>query len=150
MDGLIAPNRHKKEFYMRILRSQGRGSPGRSLGSASISGRILPSALRAAGTQVEGLTRLENVIVFACVFFAVVDQNFAVHGFEGVAVDKDGGALIDADTKQVRMSCDDRVQIVLAMANNDVLVNGGAGQQSEAGFMSGDHHEGVVSVRIAG
>ncbi|HKW76715.1 MAG TPA: hypothetical protein VJN64_14385 [Terriglobales bacterium] len=47
--------------------------------------------------------------------FAVVDQDFAVHGLEGIAMNEDGGALIDADAQQPRMSGDDRIEVVFAI-----------------------------------
>src|SRR6185312_3029772 len=149
MDRFIAPNRRKKISACKFRVPKVEVLPEDHCDQRESAARFA-SALRGAGTQVEGLTRLENVVVFAAVLLAVVDQDFAVHGFEGVAVDEDGGALIDADAQQVRMSSDDGIQIVLAMAHNNVLVNGGAGQQREAGFMSGNHHEGVVTVRVAG
>jgi hypothetical protein len=33
------------------------------------------------------------------VFFAVVDQDFAVHGLERISMNEDGGALVDADAQ---------------------------------------------------
>src|SRR5437870_5737915 len=62
----------------------------------------------------------------------------------------DGGAFIDADAEQFRMGGDHRDQIVLSMAGNHMLVNGGVLKQAEALNMWGCDHDGVVSIGISG
>ena len=98
-----------------------------------------------SGGGVELVAGVEVVVALAAVVFSIPhgDALGAVDG-EGVAVDGKGGALVDAESEELGMGLDDGGEIVLAVADVDVLVDGDVGEEAEADLVGGSHHDGVV------
>src|ERR1700760_2075283 len=97
------------------------------------------------GCGVQRVAGAEVVVALAVVIFSVPDGDAlgAVDG-EGVAVDCHRGALVEAEAEEIGVRLDDGGEIVLAMANVDVLVDGDVGEEAEADLVAGSHHDGVV------
>lgn len=76
---------------------------------------------------------------------AIVDGDFAgADDFKGVAGDDDGGAFVDADAEEFGLQGDDGDEIVLALAGDQVLVDGDVAEEAEALFVAFGHHDGVA------
>ena len=52
--------------------------------------------------------------------------------------------MIEAESEKLGMGLHDRSEIVLAVARINVLVDGDVGKETEADFVAGRHHDGVV------
>ncbi len=76
---------------------------------------------------------------------AIVDGDFAgADDFKRVASDDDGGAFVDADAEEFGLQGDDGDEIVLALAGDQVLVDGDVAEEAEALFVAFGHHDGVA------
>src|SRR5207248_3262836 len=70
-----------------------------------------------------------------------VNEHFALADhFKLIAVHHDSGALIDANAQQFGMPGNDWIQVILAVAGENVLVDGGIAQKAEALFVPRRHH----------
>jgi hypothetical protein len=80
----------------------------------------------------------------------VVDGHLAcADDMEAGALNHDRGAFIEADAEQAGVAVDNRRQIVLAVARDEVLIDGGFFEQPEAFFVPLGHHDGVAFGRAA-
>src|ERR1700676_1913377 len=99
-----------------------------------------------ARLQVKAIPGREEVIGLAM----LIDRHFAGPDyFKLVALDDDGGTLVDTDPKQLGMGRDHGEHIVLALALQQMLVDGYAAQESETLLVAGGHHDAVTRARPA-
>ena len=100
-------------------------------------------------SQVELLARFEEIIPLAIVILAVVDGD---DGFaddqEPIAVDDDGGRLVEPQAEQAGLGLDDADQVLLSAAGQQMLVDGHAAEISESVLVALGHH-GLVTLARA-
>ena len=74
--------------------------------------------------------------------FGIVDGDFALaDDFEAIALDYDGGALIETDSEKFLMAVDHLEQVFFAMPRDQVLIDRGIAQEAERDLVAGGHHD---------
>src|SRR5947209_3853529 len=95
--------------------------------------------------EVESLARGEEIVALPVVVLAVVDPDHAPpEHLEAVALDHDGGRLVDPEAEQLGVGGDHPDEVPLAVAGEQVLIDRHAPEIAEALLVARGHQDGVA------